>query len=149
MTLRLLDGGSAAPRKPARALSGRALNVLKLLAPELLGLTPPCGDWTPPEALLQQITVGTLLTARNCGPQTADEILSWAQDRGVTIRPLFHSGKSLQAIWRDLDAKFAAGKVVKAEEIAEALDKSVRRKSTRIPLAVQKILLTILRTDCA
>ena len=85
-----------------------------------------------------------LSIARNCGPRTTDEIIRWAEARGVTIQPVFHAGKSLSETWRDLSARFAAGDLTKAE-LAEALEKSVRRKSTKIPVAVQQILLKYLR----
>ncbi len=84
-----------------------------------------------------------LSIARNCGPRTTDEIIRWAEARGVTIQPLFHAGKSLSETWRDLSARFAAGDLTKAE-LAGALEKSVRRKSTKIPVAVQQILLKYL-----
>lgn len=124
-------------------LSGRAVNVLKMLADEIMGEVPPRDDWIPPESLLRRITVERLSIARNCGPRTTDEIIRWAEARGVTIQPVFHAGKSLSETWRDLSAKFADGDLTKAE-LAEALEKSVRRKSTKIPVAVQRILLNIL-----
>jgi hypothetical protein len=124
-------------------LSGRAVNVLKMLADELTGEVPPRDDWAPPEALLRRITVERLSIARNCGPRTTDEIIRWAAARGVTIQPVFHAGKSLSETWRGLSARFAAGDLTKAE-LAEALEKSVRRKSTKIPVAVQQILLKYL-----
>jgi hypothetical protein len=126
-------------------LSVRATNVLKLLAAEMTGKIPPRENWTPPNALLREVTAKRLLTARNCGPQTTVEIIQWAESRGVTIQPLFHSGKSLSEMWQDLNTRFMAGKLTKAE-IAEALEKSVRRRSTTIPTAVQKILLKLLTT---
>jgi len=125
-------------------LSGRATNVLKMLADEIMGEVPPRDDWVPPEALLRRITVERLSIARNCGPRTTDEIIRWAEARGVTIQPVFHAGKSLSETWRELSARFAAGDLSKAE-LAEALEKSVRRKSTKIPVAVQQILLKYLR----
>jgi hypothetical protein len=124
-------------------LSVRATNVLKLLAAEMTGKSPPRENWIPSNALLRDVTAKRLLTARNCGPQTTDEIIQWAESRGVTIQPLFHAGKSLSETWQDLDTRFMAGKLTKAE-IAEALEKSVRRRSTTIPTAVQKILLKLL-----
>jgi hypothetical protein len=42
-----------------------------------------------------------------------------------------------------MSARFTAGELTKAE-LAEALEKSVRRKSTKIPVAVQQILLKYL-----
>ena len=132
-----------APRTDASALSGRAINVLKMLADEIMGDVPTCDDWVPPESLLRTITVERLSIARNCGPRTTDEIIRWAEARGVTIQPVFHAGKSLSETWRDLSARFAAGDLTKAE-LAEALEKSVRRKSTKIPVPVQQILLKYL-----
>jgi hypothetical protein len=125
-------------------LSGRAINVLKMLADEVIGEIPRCDDWVPPETLLRRITVERLSIARNCGPRTTDEIICWAEARGVTIQPMFHAGKSLSETWRELSARFAAGDLSKAE-LAEALEKSVRRKSTKIPVAVQQILLKYLK----
>ena len=125
-------------------LSGRAINVLKMLADEIMGEVPPRDDWGPPEALLRRITVERLSIARNCGPRTTDEIIRWAAARGVTIQPVFHAGKSLSETWRDLSARFAAGDLTGAE-LAGALEKSVRRKSTKIPVAAQQILLTYLK----
>ena len=130
-------------RESASELSGRAINVLKMLANEIMGEVPPRDDWVPPEALLRRITIERLSIARNCGPRTTEEILRWAEARGVTIQPLFHAGKSLSETWRDLSARFAAGDLTKAE-LAGALEKSVRRKSTKIPVAVQQILLKYL-----
>jgi hypothetical protein len=125
-------------------LSGRAINVLKMLADEVMGEVPPRDDWVPPESLLRRITVERLSVARNCGPRTTDEIIRWAEARGVSIQPVFHAGKSLSETWRELSARFAAGDLSKTE-LAEALEKSVRRKSTKIPVAVQQILLKCLR----
>jgi hypothetical protein len=125
-------------------LSGRAINTLKILAEEIMGEVPPRDDWMPPESLLRRITVERLSIARNCGPRTTDEIIRWAEARGVTIQPVFHAGKSLSETWRDMSARFAAGELTKAE-LAEALEKSVRRKSTKIPVAVQQILLKYLK----
>jgi len=124
-------------------LSGRAVNVLKMLADEIMGEVPPRDDWVPPESLLRRITVERLSIARNCGPRTTEEIIRWAEARGVTIQPVFHVGKSLSETWRKLSARFAAGDLTKVE-LAEALEKSVRRKSTKIPVAVQQILLKYL-----
>ena len=124
-------------------LSVRAINVLKILADEIMGETPPRDDWVPPEDLLRRITVERLSIARNCGPLTVEEIIRWAEARGVTIQPVFHPGKSLSETWRNLGARFAAGELTKAE-LAEALEKSVRRKSTKVPVAIQRILLNYL-----
>ena len=124
-------------------LSVRAENVLKELAVELTGETPPKGRWTPPLELVRKLTFRHLLTARNCGPQTTDEIVRWAESRGVVIQLPVHAGKSLSATWRDLIAKCSTGEFTKAE-IAEALEKSTRRRNTRVPVAFQSILLQIL-----
>jgi hypothetical protein len=139
--------GSELPRAASvryRRPSARAVNVLKLLASEMTGENPAEKDWLPSNAFLQEITVERLLTARNCGPRTANEIIRWARSRGVTIQPRFHVGRSLSDTWRVLSARFAAGELTKAEA-TEALRKSVRRKSTRIPVSVQKILLELLK----
>lgn len=125
-------------------LSVRALNVLKILADEVIGEVASRDAWVPSDALLRKITMERLSLARNCGPRTVDEIVRWAAARGVTIRPLFHAGKSLSEAWRDLGNRFSAGELTK-EELAEALEKSVRRKSTKIPVGVQRILLKYLR----
>ena len=140
---RQLPGPVRADRAEGPGLSGRAVNVLKILAGEILGEVPPQDDWIPPEALLRRITAERLSIARNCGPRTTDEIIRWAEACGVTIQPVFHAGKSLSETWRDLRARFAAGDLTKAE-LAEALEKSVRRKSTKIPVAVQQIFLEYL-----
>jgi hypothetical protein len=124
-------------------LSVRAINVLKILADDIMGETPPRDAWIPPEDLLRRITVERLSIARNCGPRTVEEIIRWAEARGVTIQPAFHAGKSLSETWRNLGSRFAAGELTKAE-LAEALDKSVRRKSTKVPVAIQRILLNYL-----
>jgi hypothetical protein len=133
--------------KPSASSSGglsvRALNVLKELAPELSGQNPPMGAWVPPDDLLRQLTARRLATARNCGPQTAREIVDWALTRGISIRSPLHRGKSLSEVWRSLAARASAGKLTRAE-ITEALEKSIRRKSVRIPIAFQIILLEIL-----
>jgi hypothetical protein len=134
---------AAAPIPKPAALSVRAENVLKELAVELTGETPPKGRWSPSHKLLRKLAFRHLLTARNCGPHTTDEIVRWAESRGVAIQPPFHAGKSLSATWRDLIAKFSTGEFTKAE-IAEALEKSARRKNTRIPVAFQSILSKIL-----
>jgi len=126
-----------------RELSVRAVNVLRLIAEEIVGEMPRRDDWIPSNELLRKITVERLSIARNCGPRTVDEIVSWAEARGVTIQPQFHAGKSLSETWRDLGARFASGQLTKAE-LAEALEKSVRRKSTKVPVAIQRILLKYL-----
>jgi hypothetical protein len=128
---------------PSDQLSVRAINVLKILADEITGEVPPRDDWVPPESLLRRITVERLSIARNCGPRTVDEIIRWAEARGVKIQPVFHAGKSLSETWRALAARFAAGELTQAE-LAETLEKSVRRKSTRIPVSAQRVLLRFL-----
>jgi len=125
-------------------LSVRALNVLKELSAELMGDCPPKGSsWCPPDELLRKLTGKHLATARNCGPHTTREIVAWAAARGVVIEPLPRAGKTLSAAWHDLAAKAAARKLTKAE-ITEALERSIRRKSVRIPVAFQIVLLKIL-----
>lgn len=137
---------SAEAQTPDHKLSLRALNVLKMLAGEITGEVPPRNGWVPPEALLRKITMERLSTARNCGPQTLNEIMRWAAARGVTIRPLLYAGKSLSEIWRDLSLKFAAGGLTQVE-LVEALEKSVRRRTTSVPVAIQRILLKYLSKD--
>jgi hypothetical protein len=141
----ILRSVAAAPAAPQDGLSIRAENVLKQLAAELTGETPPKGRWTPSSELLRKLTSRDLLTARNCGPQTTDEILRWAGSQGVIIQQPFHAGKSLSAMWQDIIAKYYRGAFARAE-IAEALQKSTRRKNTRIPLAFQSILVKILNS---
>lgn len=136
------DGYGRTEAAGQRELSMRAINVLRLIAEELVGEIPP-DDWMPPNELLRKITVERLSISRNCGPRTVKEIVSWAEARGVTIQPRFHAGKSLSETWRDLGAKAASGQLTKAE-LAEALEKSVRRKSTKVPVAIQRILLKYL-----
>jgi hypothetical protein len=146
------DGASRETAGPRRenvstsssgALSVRAINVLKELAPELIGETPPKGEWIPPRDLLQQLTARQLMVARNCGPQTAREIIAWALGQGVSIRSPLYVGKSLSEVWHSLAARASTGKLTRVE-ITEALEKSIRRKSVRIPVAFQIILLEIL-----
>ncbi len=127
-------------------LSIRAENVLKILAPELTGEVPPRGRWTPSDLLLQRLTYKHLSTARNCGAQTTAEIIRWAQTRGTTIRRSFYAGKSLAVMWHEAIEKFSTGEISKAE-IAEALERSTRRKNTRVPVALQKILLQLIGTS--
>jgi hypothetical protein len=124
-------------------LSVRAENVLKELAAELTGENPPRGRWIPSGRLLRMLNFNDLLAARNCGPQTIEEIIRWANLRGAAIRPPFHAGKSLSAMWQDLIVKSSRGKISKAE-IAEALEKSARRRNTRIPVAFQAVLVKLM-----
>lgn len=125
------------------SLSVRATNVLKELAAELTGEVPPKTGWTPPDDLLRALSAQYLATARNCGPQTTREIIAWAAARGIPIQPLHHAGKSLSAVWGDLIARASAGRLTRAE-ITEALEKSIRRRSARVPVAFQIVLLKIL-----
>ena len=130
---------------PARPdpLSVRAENVLKEWAAGMTGEDPPRGRWTPPSDLLRKLRFSDLATARNCGPRTVDEIIGWARSQGVVVQRPFHAGKSLSAMWRDIIAKASTGESSRAE-IAEALERSARRKNTRIPVAFQTILLKAL-----
>jgi hypothetical protein len=127
-------------------LSTRAENVLKGLAAELTGDNPPQGRWIPSDLLLQKLTYKHLSTARNCGPRTVAEIINWARARGRIIHRSFPAGKSLSTMWQEAISKFATGEISKAE-IAEALERSMRRKNTRIPLALQNILLQLIRSS--
>jgi hypothetical protein len=124
-------------------LSVRAMNVLKLLAAEMTGESPPRDNWVPSASFLQSVTFDCLAKARNCGPLTIAEIIRWAGSRGVSITPPIHAGKSLSETWRCLEARFAMGKLTKAE-LTEALEWSVRRRSVRIPLGIQRILMKLL-----
>ena len=112
---------------------------------ELTGECPPKGRWIPSNKLLRKLTFRHLQTARNCGPQTIDEIVEWAGLRGVAIPLPFHAGKSLSAMWRDIIAGFSSGELTMAE-IAEALERSARRKNTKIPVAFQNLLLKVLKS---
>jgi hypothetical protein len=124
-------------------LSLRAINVLKMLSDEIMGEVPQRADWSPSDELLRKITVERLSIARNCGPRTLDEIVRWAEARGIAIQRLLHAGKSLSDTWRDLGDRFATDELTTAE-LAEALERSVRRKSTKIPVAIQRVLLKYL-----
>ncbi|MET4071012.1 hypothetical protein ABID58_005822 [Bradyrhizobium sp. S3.2.6] len=138
-------GSVPAKRAPApmKRLSVRAQNVLKELAVELTGEQPPKGDWSPSRELLRALTAERLATARNCGPHTIREIVDWAQGCGVTIKPVLPPGGSLSQMWSELIANASAGALTSAE-IAGALQRSIRRKSVRIPIAFQVILVKIL-----
>lgn len=142
----ILKDVAASPAMPPPALSVRAENVLKELAMELTGECPPKGLWVAPDRLLRKLSFRHLQAARNCGPQTTAEIVEWAGLRGVVIRPPSHAGKSLSAMWHDLVARFSSGDFSKAE-IAEALERSARRRNTRIPVAFQDILLKVLNSS--
>jgi hypothetical protein len=126
-------------------LSVRAINVLKELAFALTGECPPKGTWTPPDDLLRLLTARDLATARNCGLRTAREIVEWANSRGVSIQSPIFAGKSLSEVWGSLITRASVGQLTRCE-ITEALEKSIRRKSVRIPVAFQLVLLKILST---
>ncbi|MBR0776958.1 hypothetical protein JQ625_19145 [Bradyrhizobium diazoefficiens] len=128
---------------PMKKLSVRAQNVLKELAVELTGEQPPKGNWAPSRALLRALTAECLATARNCGPHTMQEIVDWAQGCGVTIKPVIRPGGSLSQMWTELITSASMGSLTSAE-IVGALQRSIRRKSVRIPLAFQVILVKIL-----
>jgi hypothetical protein len=135
---------AADPGTPqAIVLSGRALNVLKVLAAELTGEIPPRGAWDPPEEMLRKLTAKHLALARNCGPRTTREIIAWAGARGVHIEPPPGTSKSLSAAWQELVANASSGKLTRTE-ITAALERSIRRRSARIPVAFQIVLLKIL-----
>ncbi|OAF17282.1 hypothetical protein AXW67_10550 [Bradyrhizobium neotropicale] len=134
--------GKPAPG-PMKTLSVRAQNVLKELAVELTGEQPPKGTWSPSRELLLALTAERLVTARNCGPHTMREIIDWAQGCGVTIKPAIKAGGSLSEMWSGLIANGAAGALT-SSEIVSALQRSIRRKSVRIPIAFQVILVKIL-----
>ena len=129
----------------SRELSGRALNVLKLLTAEMTGEQTPRKDWVPSDPFLRKLSFERLVNARNCGPLTAEEIIRWARSRGIIIEPPSCAGRSFPQIWRHLEARFATGEVTRTE-IAEVIERSVRRKNTKIPVPVQRILLKLLCT---
>ena len=131
---------------PMRTLSVRAQNVLKELAVELTGEQPPKGTWAPSRELLLALTAERLATARNCGPHTAAEIIAWAQGCGVTVKSSLQYGRSLSQMWAGLVANASAGALTSAEVIG-ALERSIRRKSVRIPVAFQVILVKILLSN--
>ncbi len=108
-----------------------------------MGECPPKGRWVPSDGLLRKLSYKDLRSARNCGPQTTNEIVRWARLRGVVIERPFHDGKSLSAMWRDIIAEFSAAELAKAE-IVQALERSMRRKNTQIPVAFQDILVKLL-----
>jgi hypothetical protein len=139
-----LQDGSVGQTVASGALSVRAENVLKILATELADENPPQGRWIPSDALLQRLTYRHLSTARNCGPQTTAEIVRWAAARGKILQRSFFTGKPLSAMWQDTITGFSRGEISKAE-VAEALENSTRRRNTRIPVALQKILLQLIR----
>lgn len=124
-----------------RELSLRAENVLKMLALELTDDEPPRGRWTPSDLLLQRLTYKHLASARNCGPQTIAEIVRWAEKRGTILQRPLRTGNSLSAMWGDIISRFSAGE--------EALENSTRRRNNRVPVAIQKILLQLIRSPNA
>jgi hypothetical protein len=129
---------------PSRdGLSVRAQNVLKVLAAELTGEDPPKGRWVPPANLLRKLSYRDLQVARNCGRHTTEEIVQWAGTQGVVIERPLHAGKSLSAMWREIVARSSTAEFSKAE-IAAALERSLRRRNTRIPVAFQSILVKAL-----
>ena len=128
-----------------QTLSGRAQNVLKELAVELTGEQPPKGVWSPSRELLLALTAERLATARNCGPHTAREIIAWAQGCGVTIKPVIRLGGSLSQMWAGLVANAEAG-TLSSTEIACALQRSIRRRSARIPIAFQAVLVKLMQS---
>ena len=133
-------GPPCASADQAVELSSRAQNVLKELATELIGETPPRGRWVPSDLLLQRLTYRHLATARNCGPQTTAEIARWAKTKGKIIEPPSRVGKSLSAIWQDAMKKFSSGTLSNVE-VAEVLENSTRRRNTRVPVEFQKMLV--------
>jgi hypothetical protein len=142
----LRSRGSADPAPLPGKLSVRAENVLKELAVELTGEIPSQVGWIPSDRLLQTLTFEHLSNARNCGRQTTAEIIHWAEARGKVIRPAFRVGKSLAAMWQEAIARFSVGEISKAE-VAEALENSARRKNTRIPVAVQRMLAELVKSS--
>lgn len=139
---RNMPGVSAERTAAPCRLSVRAENVLKELAVKLACEHPPQGRWLPSDRLLEKLTFKDLSTARNCGPQTTAEIIDWAQANGKSIRRSFHAGRSLSDIWQDIVERFPTGEISRAE-LAEALEMSVRRRNTRIPVALQRLLLQL------
>ena len=139
------QNASSAQATLPRELSVRAENVLKMLALELTGDDPPRGRWTPSDLLLQRLTYRHLSTARNCGPQTTTEIVRWAEARGTILQRPLRTGNSLSAMWGDIISRFSAGEISRIE-VAEALENSTRRRNNRIPVAIQKILLKLIRS---
>jgi hypothetical protein len=127
-------------------LSGRAENVLKELAEQLVGEIPPQGRWTPSDLLLQSLTYKDLMIARNCGPQTAAEINKWAEKREKKVPLCSATGKSLAAMWQYMIGKSAEGDLSKAD-LADALGRSTRRGNTRVPVEFQRILLDFLTAE--
>jgi len=140
-----LQGKSVDQMVLSSPLSVRAENVLKILALELTDENPPQGRWIASDLLLQRLTYRHLSTARNCGPQTTSEIVRWAESRGKILQRTIRTGNSLSAMWHDTISKFSTGEFSKTE-VAEALENSTRRRNTRIPVALQKIILQLIRS---
>lgn len=138
-----MSGQSRPTPLPMKMLSVRAQNVLKELAVELTGEQPPGGAWSPSRELLLAVTAERLAVARNCGPHTTREIIEWAQGCGVTIKPSLPRARSLSEMWAGLVASSSAGALT-SDEIVGALQRSIRRKSMRIPVEFQIILVKIL-----
>jgi hypothetical protein len=122
------------------------LNVLKELAAELTGECPPKGMWVPSDRLLRELRYKHLRIARNCGPRTTDEIIRWAALRGVVIEPPSNEGRPLSATWQHIVARSSAAELTRVE-IVEALERSIRRKNTRIPVAFQDLLMKLLNAS--
>jgi hypothetical protein len=128
-----------------RPLSCRALNVLKILACEMTGEVPE-RDWSPPDVFVCRVTFECLANARNCGPRTTQEIIEWAEARGITIAPPCWAGRSFPQMWRHLEVRFAAGELTR-NELTDVLKRSARRKNTKIPVSVQRILVEWLKQN--
>lgn len=128
-----------------RPLSCRALNVLKLLAYEITGEVPD-RNWSPPDVFVCRVTFECLANARNCGPRTTQEIIEWAETRGITIAPPCWAGRSFPQMWRHLEVRFAAGELTR-NELTDVLKRSAQRKNTKIPVSVQRILVEWLRRN--
>jgi hypothetical protein len=141
----ILKDVSVAPGQ-CEVLSVRAQNVLKELAAELTGECPPKGKWVPSDGLLRELCYKHLRVARNCGPQTTDEIIRWAALRGIVIEPPLHDGKSLSATWQDIVARSSTAEFT-IVEIVQVLERSIRRKNTRIPIAFQDMLVRLLKAS--
>jgi hypothetical protein len=49
-------------------------------------------------------------------------------------------------MWHETISRFSTGEITKAEAV-EALENSTRRRNTRIPVALQKIILQLIRSE--
>ncbi|WFU18671.1 hypothetical protein [Bradyrhizobium sp. CB3481] len=87
----------------------------------------------------QRLTYKHLPGARNCGPQTIAEVVRRAETRGKILQPQLRTGNSLSAMWGDIISRFSAGEISRIE-VAEALENSTRRRNSRVPVAIQKLL---------